>query len=153
MLEIIRNIVFDISVRIWIIISSAPPTDKALRAKMQSRHVRNSRCYPWKSWSNTELHSTSILVTTVIADGTKSKPKFKYAMRSGRWRAERLWIGRKTKKRGRQCTNNLHIEGIRQYDSCDTVLFRQREHRCRTPRTSGSVVPVRRHEYSPVHGE
>ena len=40
-----------------------------------------------------------------------------------------------------------HKEGIRQYDSSDTGQFRQREHRCRTPRTSGSVVPVRQHEW------
>ena len=32
---------------------------------------------------------TSALVTTVIADGAKSKSKFKYTMRGGRWRAVR----------------------------------------------------------------
>ena len=47
----------------------------------------------------------------------------------------------------KQVLNECHIEGIRQYDSCDTGQFRQREHRCRIPRTSGSVVPVRQHEW------
>ena len=42
---------------------------------------------------------------------------------------------------------------IRLHHSCDTGQFRQCEHRCRTPRTSGSVVSVRRHEYSPVYRE
>ena len=47
----------------------------------------------------------------------------------------------------------LSKKGIRQYDSCCTGQFRQREYRCRTPRTSGGVVPIRRHDYSPDYGE
>ena len=42
--------------------------------------------------------------------------------------------------------DRAHAEGVRQYDSYGTGQFRQREHRCRTPRTGGSVVPVRQHE-------
>ena len=41
----------------------------------------------------------------------------------------------------------LWMTSIRQYDSCDTGQFRQREHRCRPPRTSGSDVPVWQHEW------
>ena len=37
---------------------------------------------------------------------------------------------------GHQCTNNLHIEVIWQYDSCDKGQFQQREHHCRTPRSA-----------------
>ena len=53
-----------------------------------------------------------------------------------------------------QVASNLRLHGrIRQCDLRDTGQIRQREHHCLTPRTSRSVVPVKRHKYSPVYRE
>ena len=85
--------------------------------KYGSGEQNNSRSkmeadFAFKKYGGRKYFFDTLLVTSVIADGARSK--FKYTMQSSLWSEERSWIGH-TMRRGRQVHNT--------YGCCYDITF------------------------------